>query len=62
LPSALGQQLGGQDGGIVTAPVLDRADHLERGRIGELVEPALQEGGRGVASTDVVEIRPLWRV
>ena len=45
---ALGQELGGQNGGLVAAPVLDRGDQAARRRIGELVELAPQQGGRGL--------------
>src|SRR4051794_19518770 len=46
LGSAPGQQVGGDQGGIVAALPLDAGHQRVGGRVGQLVEPALERGGR----------------
>jgi len=43
-----GEQVGGEQGGIVAALPLDAGDQRVGGRVGQLVEPTLQRGGRGL--------------
>lgn len=45
LGAAPGQQIGGDQGGIVAALLADAGDQRVGSRIGESVEPALQRGG-----------------
>lgn len=40
------QEIGGKQGGIIAALLPDAGDQRVGGRVGELVEPALQRGGR----------------
>ena len=46
LGSAPGQQVGGDQGGIVAALPLDAGNQRVGGRVGQLVEPALERDGR----------------
>ena len=46
LGSAPGQQVGGDQGGIVAALPLDAGNQRVGGQVGQLVEPALERDGR----------------